>query len=222
MSNALRCRPCSSAPWRTALWSALIAGVAAGAPASAEVFADAFIGGAFTQIEPFSIESPGSDVSNRTRYQGSATGGLRGGIFPDPVPWLGVAGEVSAFAPHSPDADIRVVPVSLLIFLRLPPEGPEGYEVGDYYPYVGAGAGAFFSTFDFDAGPIDAQDWTVDVGLDLRAGLRWKAAERFSLFFEYRFTHVEPEWNDSVGGVDTDFKAKLQTHHLNLGVSVPF
>jgi hypothetical protein len=45
---------------------------------------------------------------------------VRGGYWIDPVPWLGVAGNLSTFEADAADVRFRIVPFSVLVMFRLP------------------------------------------------------------------------------------------------------
>src|SRR4030095_15103061 len=70
--------------------------------ARAEGFVDLRVGGALTEDNYVEIDPPGGGGSFEfpTEYEDSVTGGVRGGYWFESLPWLGLAGDVSYFAPR--------------------------------------------------------------------------------------------------------------------------
>ena len=99
--------------------------------------------------------------------------------------------------------------------LRAPLVTDEEFPNGRVQPFIGVGPGIFVSLVDFDGG---ADDETVEVGPDLHAGLNVQVTRMVSVFAEYRYTYVEPEFE--VQG--TDYEPELSTHHVGVGAGFHF
>jgi opacity protein-like surface antigen len=205
---------------RTVLVLTSIAWIALSSPstARAEGFVDLRVGGAFTEDGDVELSAGNASISIPTEYEDSVTGGIRGGYWFDALPWLGLAADVSYFAPDDdtpggPEYD--VIPVSPLLMGRVPIATSEEYPYGRVQPFIGIGPGIFISLADFDTA---GDDDTVDVGADLHAGVNVQVTRMVSVFAEYRFTYVEPEFE--VQGVDIE--PELSTHHVGVGVGFHF
>jgi opacity protein-like surface antigen len=188
--------------------------------ARAEGFVDLRVGGAFTEDNDVGFDPPGGagPFDFPTQYEDSVTGGVRGGYWFESLPWLGLAGDVSYFAPDddtSFGAEYDVIPLSPLLMGRVPIATSEEFPHGRVQPFIGVGPGIFVSLADFGAG---ADDETVEVGADLHAGLNVQVTRMVSVFAEYRYTYVEPEFE--VQGVDIE--PELSTHHIGVGAGFHF
>ncbi len=201
---------------------AALALVALSAPnaAHAEGFVDLRVGGAFTEDGDVDVDPPGGGASFSfpTDYEASPTGGVRGGYWFDSLPWLGLAADVSYFAPDEDTAggtEYGVIPLSPLLMGRVPIAKSEEFPHGRVQPFIGVGPGIFVSLADFGAG---ADDETVEVGADLHAGLNVQVTRMVSVFAEYRYTYVQPAFE--VQGVDIE--PELSTHHIGVGAGFHF
>lgn len=177
--------------------------------AHAEGFIKIYGGAAFSR-------DPGPSL---VELEDSAEGGLRGGYWLDGVPWLGLAADVSYFAPDirldvppqwafffgRPEQDVHVVPITPLLLLRTPVLGNERLGV---QPYAGIGPGFFVTILDGDRDEVG-----MDIGIDARAGVNLHLTPWFLVFSEYRFTSYEP---DDLPGFDFD------THHVTGGIGLLF
>lgn len=220
----------SSSKRLVVLLAVLGASILGDADARAEGFLDLYIGGAFTAdgdtvVNPASLATLGLGA---TSYGNSFSAGMRGGYWFDSLPWLGLAGDVSYFKPDAAvfffSPDIDVVPLSALLMLRAPLWRSDEFPNGRLQPYGGIGPGLFISTF-YESLPFaggDFEDTQLDAGLDLHAGAEVLALPWLGVFLEYRFTWVEPEWQDTVGGVSTTVRSELATHHVQAGVGFHF
>ena len=195
----------------------LIASCTVSPGASAEGFIDLRIGGAFTEDNDVELDFGPVTLDGETEYEDSITGGMRVGYWFDSLPWLGVAADVSYFAPDDdtggPEYD--VIPIAPLFMARVPIATTEEFPHGRVQPFLGIGPGIFVSLLDFD--PI-GDDETVDVGVDLHAGVKFPITPRISVFVQYRYTYVEPEFE--VEGVD--ITPELSTHHAGAGLGFHF
>jgi len=94
---------------------------------------------------------------------------------------------------------------------------------GRLQPYAAMGPGIFVSSVSGTFGPIsNVSDSSVNIGFDFRAGVAYRLTELFTVFAEYRFTHVKPEFSfPSVGGTATS-SASFNTHHVLTGLGFRF
>lgn len=185
--------------------------------ARAEGFVDLRVGGAFTENGDVDISAGPLSVGFETEYEDSVTGGVRGGYWFEPLPWLGLAADVTYFGPDDDTAggpELDVIPISPLLMARVPIAKSEEYPYGQVQPFLGIGPGIFISLVDFDPG----DDESVDVGVDLHAGVNVQLTRMVSVFAEYRYTYFEPEFE--IQGVDIE--PELSTHHAAVGVGFHF
>jgi opacity protein-like surface antigen len=192
----------------TALW-------APPGTARAEGFVDLRVGGAFTEDNDVTLSQGPASLTFGTEYEDSVTGGVRAGYWF--VPWLGLALDVSYFAPDDDTGgpEIDVIPVSPLLMARVPIGRTEELPNGRVQPFLGIGPGIFVTLEDFDS---FGDDDTVEVGVDLHAGVNVQVTRLVSLFAEYRYTYFEPEV--TIQGVDVE--SELSTHHVGVGVGFHF
>ena len=184
------------------------------AAARAEGFIDLRAGAAFT--ENSDVEIFGFRL--KTEHEDSATAGLRAGYWFDSLPWLGLAADVSYFAPDdSGGPSIDVIPISPLLMLRAPLAVSEEFPNGRLQPFAGIGPGVFVSLVDF--GVSGQEDESVDVGVDVHAGLRFLIARNASIFLQYRYTWFEPTKIEIFG---RDYDPELSTHHVAGGIGLHF
>ena len=174
--------------------------------ALAELSLNLGLGVAITQKEDATVRFDGFEETDKVDWDESISGFARFGWWPSTLPWLGLAGDVSYFAPEESDAEVDIFVFSALIMAR--------YPEGQFHPYIGAGPGLFYSDFDLDW----FSDDSLDVGLDLRAGLSVDVKENIGIFVEYRFTYFEPEYDDSISGIDVEIEPDFYTHHIMGGV----
>lgn len=192
------------------------------APASAEWFGDLYVGDSRTKSEDLKLRILDIEVESEVDYSDTISGGFRVGYWFEGAPWLGLAVDASYF---TPDSDVSVVPVSALLMLRLPLFRSTKFPGGRLQPYIAGGPGLFVSTFSGDLGEDlggKASDTSIDLGLDVRAGITFLLAKQFGFFVEYRMTRVSPEWNFRVLDLDTTVKTDLLTYHLIGGVTFRF
>ena len=194
-----------------------IAGCTASVAARAEGFIDLRVGGAFTDDNDVEVDFGPGSLEGSTEYEDSVTGGVRAGYWFESLPWLGLAADVSYFAPDDdtggPEYD--VIPLSPLLMARVPIAKTEEFPYGRFQPFLGVGPGIFVSLLDLDG---IGDDETVQVGVDLHAGLNFQITRVVSVFAEYRYTYVEPEFE--IQGVD--ITPELSTHHAGIGLGFHF
>ena len=196
-------------------FTALFACLMLAGAASAEGFIDLYTGGAFTEDDRV---TGGFDVD----FDESAVLGIRGGAWGDGrLPFLGAAIDISGFAPDIDnlpnDADLAVIPHSLLLMLRIPLLTSDEFPTGQLHPYGGVGPSLVVSAIDLD-GPGGIEDAEVDLGLDVRGGIDVILTRHFGLFAEYRFTHFSPSFEDGGNRLSLD----VDTHYVQGGVTFRF
>ena len=204
-------------------WSiplAVVLAVLALAPAaSAEWFADAYLGPAVTSSGTLTFTTFGEERKEKLGGRSSALFGLRFGRWLDDVPWFGLAVDGSYFRPAT---DVQTVPLSLLVMARYGFLKDDEFKAGRLQPYVGLGGALFFSNLSGTLGFQEASDTSTDVGLDTRVGVAFMIDANWAAFTEYRFTHVTPSWNVKVFDGTTSASTTFNTHHIILGLSYRF
>src|SRR5438874_3523498 len=157
--------------------------------ASAEWFADAYLGPAVTTGSTLDFKVFEQKQTQEINGRSSPVFGLRGGKWLDDLqlPWLGFAADLSCFRPAT---DVQTVPISLLAMARYPLLTDEEFPHGRLQPYVGLGFGVFVSNLSGAIGFQEADDTSTDIGFDARVGLAYLFDPRWAIFTEYRFTHV--------------------------------
>ena len=219
-------------------------------PAVAEGFFDLYIGAGFPQDSDVDTSADDFDVAADIAYnrdvdwETTPSLGLRGGYwFDEPgFNFLGIGLDLSyyrAFEDTSfAELDVYAVPLTPLLMLRIPIASSERFPGGRIQPYAAVGPGFTLSAARADLSEIpptvdtrfeDFEAGSFDVGLDARAGLAIQLAPPFAIFGEYRFTYLEPEFEDEIDvlgpGIfeaEVDIEPELETHHLVFGVSFRF
>jgi opacity protein-like surface antigen len=196
--------------------------------ARGEGFLDFAVGGTFTQNHDVKFKSGGVSTTVDGDFDDSWSTGVRGGYWFDPLPWIGVGGMVSYFEPDVEpdnvagfgDQDIGVVPLTALLMLRIPLLMSDAAPHGHIQPYLNIGPGAFFTFVDEHH---DDDDDTVDVGVDLHAGVTWMFNSHFGMFTEYRFTHYGFDLErESRRSGDFEMESTLDSHHILAGFAWHF
>jgi len=218
-------------------------------PCSAEWFADIYVGTAFTDKDDIKVNSKGAGLATYrdVEFDKGLAYGLRFGRYFDAVPFLGFAVDYYSFdASIGPQSvrvdgcpidqggcgtnkvglgsfDLTVRAISLDVFLRLPLFRSENAPGGRVQPYILGGAPVFISTLT----PRNTRlfrnadgDTDISFGYKGGAGLAVYVYKNLMLFGEYRFTHVEHDFDirDSSAAKAT-FKPDLDTHTGLLGIS---
>jgi opacity protein-like surface antigen len=186
-------------------------------PASAEWFLDGYGGASLTADADVTIRN-GATFDDKVKFDTEAMGGGRLGYWF--LPWLGVAADISYFAPagdgNTVETRLEVVPMSPLVMLRLPllvsPEFPNGR----LQPYVGGGPGFFLTKVKVDVPGLGERstDWQWEVGADARAGITFLITPGFGTFIEGRYT----VFSTNPGGQSTEFD--IETVHVAGGITV--
>lgn len=199
----------------------LIVVLALPAVASAEWFADFYLGPAITGGSDLKFSVFGEEQTQTLDGRSSPAFGLRFGRWLEDfkLPWLGLAADVSYFRPA---IDVQTVPISLLVMARYGFLKDEEFPNGRLQPYVGVGPALFFNIASGTIGFNEVNETSTDIGLDFRTGLAFQFEQNWAAFAEYRFTHVAPSWRVNVFGVDTSASTTFNTNHILLGISYRF
>jgi opacity protein-like surface antigen len=200
--------------------------MAATVPSKETWFADLYLGGVVPEkgnvngeAAPFGVSI--NDAAKADYYNTYIVGG-RAGFWSPSNRWMGLALDVSYFELEADGTETKVLPVSALVMLRYP---------GDrLQPYIGIGAGVFFTDTKVDiqlsGENKNFSDTAVDFGLDTRAGLAWRLFRRFAIFGEYRFTYFEADYSDKIdsGGTESDVNIEIdnKVHYFLFGFSYRF
>jgi opacity protein-like surface antigen len=230
------------------LLAATIACLVVAAPASAEWFADLYLGGAFTEKHDVDTNFPttgGQVTTLDVSFNNSFAGGFRGGYwFPGllgPLD-LGVGLDISHFAPNVSrqtrtfcarfcvssefeDFDLSVWTIGFDAMLRYPLMKSSQFPNGRLQPYVTVGPAIFVAhaqdSQNFE--PSNQSDSDTSVGVKVGAGVAWQFTKTVAMFGEYRYTHFSPEFTfrDDVLG-SANLSTAINTHYLLMGVSFRF
>lgn len=201
--------------------------------ADAERFADLAVGFSYTQDEDMRFASGSESESLSISFDSSMTIGYRLGYWFAGMPNLGLALEVDYTGiENKGDQEIDVLSFSPLVMYRLALMKSEKYPTGEWSPFIAGGPGIFFSRMKYEVAnsPVPAiigiptitgeyEDDQIDIGLDLRAGVKKMMAPNWALNLEYRFFGFEPEYEDNVMGNNVQTGVDLYTHSLMIGVT---
>jgi opacity protein-like surface antigen len=188
-------------------------------PASAEWFADGYVGASLTSKDEITFTTFRVERHQDVDYKSSAIFGLRFGRWFDGLPWLGVAVDGSYFRASK---DVQVFPITGLVMARYGLLKDEEFKEGRLQPYAGIGGGLFISNLDGTIGFVEGSDTSADMGLDVRLGIAYRVESNWAAFFEYRFTHVSPTYTIEPFGGSTPADTTLNTNHFLLGLSYRF
>ena len=219
-----------------------LASLVVAAPAAAELFADFYLGGAFTQKHDVDTNSV---TTLDVRFDKSFAGGARGGYwFPFELGHLnfGVGLDISHFRPDVSrqtrifcsrfcasgifdDLDLSVWTIGFDAMLRFPLLKSPQFPKGQLQPYITVGP-AIFVAYAADSRnfePSHQSDSDASVGVKTGAGVAWQFTKTIAMFGEYRYTHFSPEFtfrDDVLGSVT--LSTDVNTHSLLVGVSFRF
>jgi opacity protein-like surface antigen len=227
--------------------TAIIAGLAVAAPASAEWFVDLYLGGAFTEKHDVDTEFPPSGALITTldvSFNNSFAGGLRGGYWlPFDVGPLnfGLGVDFSHFAPNVSrqvrtfcanfcvngtfeDLDLSVWVIGFDALLRAPLLKSAAFPNGQLQPYFRVGPAIFVAHANdsFNFAPSNQTDSDTSVGVKLGAGVAWLFTKNVGVFGEYRYTHFSPEFTFRDDGGTANVSTSINTHYLLVGVTFRF
>jgi len=201
--------------------------------ANAERFADLMVGFSYTQDSDLSFASGDTRVESDISFDGSFAIGYRLGYWFEGQPEFGLALEADYTTIENEGAqEIDVFSVTPLVMLRLPLSISQKYPKGEWTPFIAGGPGIFFSRMKYEVtnSPVpdiigmptvtgEYKDDQIDIGLDLRAGVKKMMAPNWALGLEYRFFWFEPEYDDNVLGSSVQTGVDLYTHSLMIGVT---
>jgi hypothetical protein len=224
------------------VWSS----VSVAAPASAEWFADVFVGLGAPVSEDVDVRL--SAPLTRLRYKdvdldNSITYGGRFGKYLESTPWLGLAIDSLNFSPDLsqqraiqkastgttarttvPPIDLSVIAISFDLMLRAPLLATKEIPAGRFQPYVLLGPGVFFVTADDRGNFVRRHQSDVEItpGYNAGGGMTWQFSPALGLFGEYRFSHTNPEFEFQNLGAHSTVETDINTHHFLLGISAKF
>jgi opacity protein-like surface antigen len=236
------------------VWFALAA-LLAWTPAHAEGFLDLYFGVGF--LEDSHIDTDADDIFVKddlaftyrgdTEWEDSPSLGLRGGYwFGQYGPsFIGVGLDLSYYQAVQDRGfakfEAAVTPMTPLLMLRIPLGYDEDFPGGRVQPYVAVGPSftlAYAHVETDEIFPSNSADFAYDdfdeagfgVGFDGHAGLAVQLAPSFALFGEYRYTYVEPHFEEDLEVASTpfffetevEFEPELETHHIVFGASFRF
>lgn len=215
----------------------LLAAVLVWRPASAEggavgagieAFADVYGGASFTQSRRMTVERlfASEFATRKVSYEGNFVIGARVGAWFD---YFGFSFDFSFFQVDGDFADSDVFSNSLLVMARVPLLRSDEYPYGQIQPYFMVGPAFFFADTHADfrpdvSVPVGAFSFD-DVGIDLRAGMRYLFPNGLGFFTEYRFTWFRLHADDDpgYGYSGTEFiDTTLATHQIIGGFSIRF
>jgi opacity protein-like surface antigen len=218
-------------------------------PASAEWFADAYVGQSFTLKDDMTVHSPsGLSIYQDTEFDRSFIIGGRFGRYLNAVPFLGFGIDLSTYMPTigpqqlhidgcvpsggcsggqggtTGRIDVDVITVSLDVLLRLPLLKSDKAPWGAIQPYITAGVPfSQITVTPRTTAQFRNQDGDRDytVGYKVGGGIAFQVAPSLMLFAEYRYMHseVSVDLHDSATVKQTPVHFNLDTHFAVLGLS---
>ena len=207
-------------------------------PASAEWFADVYVGQSFTEKSDVTLHTvPGQSVFGDVEFDRSLAYGGRFGRYFDAVPFLGLAADLFYFSPRIGPQSTRVdgcVPsggcsggqggtqriaidsmaISLDLMLRLPLLKTKAAPYGSLQPYLTGGVPLFITTVtprttSYLRNHEDDTDYSF--GYKFGGGLAFHVAPNLMLFGEYRYTHVQVSVDELRNSADIGHHARFKT-----------
>jgi opacity protein-like surface antigen len=214
--------------------------------ARAEGFVDLYFGVGFPQESDIDVDADDSDVESALEYPSDVDWddteslGFRGGYwfeFEEIGPsFLGVGLDLSFYRAFE-DSNIAeleawLTPLTPLLMLRAPLGYSEDFPGGRVQPYIAVGPGFTLAYAEAEIEElIPSEDFDTSgfgVGFDGRLGLAIQLSRSFALFGEYRYTYVEPHFEEEIEiagppfETDVEIEPELETHHALFGVSFRF
>lgn len=204
----------------------------------AEGFMDIYGGGAVSGNANADVSRNVSSLGTVTRevdtekvdFGSSFTAGYRFGGWSEKYPYLGIAGDISYFKAGNEAVKVYAVPMSFLLMLRWPLLKSRDFPKGRIQPYVGIGPGFFYSYSEADFQPElsdTVSGISLDMGVDVRAGIAWQFHQHMALFGEYRYTNFTVDLETTsvlyglAGSKDT-IETRVKTNHFLIGISYRF
>ena len=130
--------------------------------------------------------------------------------------WVGVGADLYTFQANSETAKIRPLTVSTAVMFR--------YPVNKWKPYMALGLTS--STCDIDISResnlgVEVSETTQSsYGWDFSTGITWSVNSYFSLFAEYRYSHINVAFGDEkFYESNTKIHSTLDSNHYLVGVS---
>ncbi|MGA1839203.1 MAG: outer membrane protein [bacterium] len=205
--------------------------------AKAETFVGLHAGLSLGADEGLTFMVPGKSETEEADLDNSFTIGYRMGYWFESLSWAGIALEASHFKHDIRQKNIdkghlRVTPVSGLLMFRIPLVKRDIYPKGEYLFYGGIGPGIFLTSIKYEIanskildmlgyspGQLSGKysDRSLDIGLDIRAGIEKMFKGNLSLFLEYRYTQFKPDFEEDVNGNRVKIETELGTHHALIG-----
>ena len=235
------------------VWLALGALLAAPVAARAEGFFDLYLGVGFPQNSDIDTDADDPIVEADIAYTDDVdwdtteSFGMRGGYwfeFEEIGPsFLGIGLDLSFYRAFEDsnfaELEVWATPLTPLLMLRAPLGYSENFPGGRVQPYIAVGPGFTLAFAEADLSEIPpSQDIAFEdfdavgfgVGFDGRAGLAIQLSRHFALFGEYRYTYVEPHFEDEIDvasapfsfETDVEIEPDLETHHVVFGASFRF
>jgi hypothetical protein len=189
-------------------------------PAVAEWSLDVYGGVSMTADADVTLRG-GTTIDDAVEFDTEGMGGGRIGYWLEGLPWLGVAADVSYFAPAGQgttvETRLEVIPLTPLVMFRAPLLGSPEFPKGRLQPYLGVGPGFFLTSVKVDGpGGERSSDWQFDVGVDVRGGITFLITPGFGTFVEGRYT----AFSTNPGGQNADFD--IETVHVAGGFTIRF
>jgi len=205
--------------------------MAASTQARAEPFSTLYLGLAVTSDAPYLLDGqpapPALTCITSCSSALSPVGGIRIGYWFERLPWLGVAGDFSAFIAgygfESP-AEVLAYPLTPLVAVRGRLLKQEGYEHGRVQPYFAIGPSMFITSATVSSGyaiigtSSKASDLDLAIGLDGRLGVEILTAPWFGINLEYRYTYSKPSWEIEGVEIETEYS----TSHWIVGITAHY
>ncbi len=220
----------------------LCSAVFAPASASAEWFADLYVGLGAPQSNDVRLSTSGTKLRYEDLdFDRSITYGGRFGKYFDAAPWVGLTVDALNFSPNVsqqsaiqttgvptrtllPPVDIGVLALSVDLMLRAPLLATKEIPGGRLQPYVLGGPGIFFTKAEDRGNFIRRRQTDVEIvgGYTAGGGVTWQFSRPLGLFAEYRYSHVNPEFEFQNLGTRATYETDINTHHFLLGLSFKF
>lgn len=199
-------------------------------PASAEWFADLYLGGAFTSHSDVTVTSPtGTTIFDNVAFNRSSAYGGRIGYWFESLKFLGLSLDVSHFRPDTVPSglkrlDLYMTPMSVDLMLRWPLLVTDAFPRGRLQPYLALGPAVALAeakdTTNF--APTDQYETNFPLGVKAGGGLTWQWKTHVGLFVEYRFTHFSPEFGLRNPSGAAKLKTDINTRYPIAGFSLRF
>lgn len=170
---------------------------------------------------------PETKTTREVDFDLSPEYGIRGGYWFAGFPYLGLAGDLSTLRAEGDNVKFHLIPFSVLVMARVPLFRSDEIPGGRLQPYLGFGPSLFWGKATVDYRPEVDQKVkvsSIEVGFDARLGLTWQFHQRVGLFTEYRYTYlpISADDDDFGGSASERVDARLNTHHLLVGVTIRF